>query len=209
MTFRPVGAGLAALAIIAWVPVGAAGRGPAQLAAPQANGAAVVGAWQLDRARTADSQETWRRSVDAMRANEQVPPGNDADPLATALMRQIDSPDWRLRTAMRDLLEVAERLDFRVGQGKVTITDDLDRALTFATGGDREKHQLAATEFHARTKWNGEALTQDISADLLALSVVYLPSDDGRALLMSIKVVRPQFSPPFKEITRIYVRRPS
>ena len=111
-----------------------------------------------------------------------------------------------LRTAMRDLLETAESLAFQIKPDAVTITDDLNRALTYATTATKEKRQLAATKFDVKTRWNGQALTQEITAWTFAMTEVYLLRDDGQELLVSIKIDKPQFQPPIKNIARVYVR---
>lgn len=167
----------------------------------------LSGSWKFDRSQTKDNQDAWRRRVDAMRITDPATFGQtNSDPTASSIARTVESPDWLLRSALRDLLEIAERLSFQVDDASVTITDDLNRVLTFATTGTREKRQLAATEFDAKTTWTGAALTQDIRASSLQLTEVYLPSKDGRQMIVSIKVVKPQFQPPLKDILRVYVR---
>jgi hypothetical protein len=111
-----------------------------------------------------------------------------------------------LRTAMRDLLETAERLSFQIKPDSVTITDDLNRTLTYATTGTKEKRQLAATKFDVKTRWNGQALTQELTAWTFGMTEVYLLRDDGQEMLVSIKIDKPQFQPPIKNIARVYVR---
>jgi hypothetical protein len=159
----------------------------------------------LDRVKTKETQDVWKRRLDALRAAQ------EADPDAGSMfnLRTSHAPfagDWQLRSAMRDLLEVAESLSFRVSSDSVTITDDLQRALTFATSGNKEKRQLAATEFNVRTRFTGGALTQQMTVDALMLTEVYLPSEDGREMLVSISVDKPDFQPPLKTIMRVYTR---
>jgi hypothetical protein len=167
----------------------------------------IAGAWKLDRAKTKDDQDVWKRRLDALRAAEVAEAADTTGYLAA--LHQSHSQyngDWELRSAMRDLLEVAERLSFRVSTDSVTITDDLDRALTFATSGNKEKRQLAATEFNVRTRFSGGALTQLVTVDELMLTEVYLPSEDGSEMLVSITVDKPEFQPPLKNIMRVYTR---
>ena len=167
---------------------------------------ALTGTWKLDREKTKDSQDVWKRRLDAMRAAQQ-----DENPDAAGIfaLRTGHTPytgEWLLKSAMRDLLEVAERLSFTVSGQSVTITDDLQRALTFATSGNKEKRQLAATEFNVRTRFSGGALEQQMTVDELVLTEIYLPSDDGREMLVSINVDKPDFQPPLKSIMRVYTR---
>ena len=190
-----------------WLVLGlawsASAQGPAATELPVA--AEIAGTWKLDRAKTKDNQDVWKRRLDALRAAQEA----DPDSVSLFNLRTSHAPftgDWQLRSAMRDLLEVAESLSFRVAPDSVTITDDLQRALTFATSGTREKRQLAATEFNVRTRFTGGALTQQMTVDELVLTEVYLPSEDGREMLVSISVDKPDFQPPLKTIMRVYTR---
>lgn len=172
--------------------------------------AGYLGSWKVDRRQFPDDQDVWRRRVDAMpddtaasRRTIVGPP----DPLLSAPILNASGLDIALlRTAMRDLLETAERLSFQIKPDAVTITDDLNRTLTYATTGAKEKRQLAATKFDVKTRWNGQALTQEISAWTFSMTEVYLLRDDGQELLVSIKIDKPQFQPPIKNIARVYVR---
>jgi hypothetical protein len=177
-------------------------QGPAAAGSPAP--AELVGTWKLDRTKSKDDQGVWKRRLDALRAAQEAEP--DAGMFNLRTSRAPFSGDWQLRSAMRDLLEVAESLSFRVSPDSVTITDDLQRALTFATSGTKEKRQLAATEFNVRTRFTGGALTQQMTVDELMLTEVYLPSEDGREMLVSISVDKPDFQPPLKTIMRVYTR---
>jgi hypothetical protein len=193
--------------VAGWLVLGLAWSSSAQ--GPAANGSTastdLVGTWKLDRVKTKENQDVWKRRLDALRAAQEADPNTGS----VFSLRQAHAPfagDWQLRSAMRDLLEVAESLSFRVSPDSVTITDDLQRALTFATSGNKEKRQLAATEFSVRTKFTGGALTQQMMVDELTLTEVYLPSEDGREMLVSISVDKPDFQPPLKTIMRVYTR---
>ncbi len=166
---------------------------------------ALIGVWKLDRTKTKDDQDVWKRRLDGLRAQQAVN-APASDPFAQRQARPPVINDWQLRSAMRDLLEVAEQLSVRVESDSVTITDDLERVLKFATNGSKEKRQLAATPFVVRTRWSGAALTQDISVSELGMTMIYLPSEDGREMLVSISVDKPAFQPPLKQIMRVYTR---
>lgn len=182
-----------------------AAQGPSLAAAPTP-AAQLVGSWKLDRAKTKDGQDVWKRRLDAMRAAQIAEPADAAGMFALHTGHAPYTGDWQLKSAMRDLLEIAERLSFRFSDESVTITDDLNRALTFATTGTKEKRQLSATQFNARTRFSGGALTQLVTSDELALTEVYLPSEDGTEMLVSITVDKPDFKPPLKDIMRVYTR---
>lgn len=194
--------------VVGWLACGL--MAPASAQQPVTDGslaaAQLVGTWRLDREKTKDGQDVWKRRLDAMRAQQEA---EMPDFFGSASQRTSHGPlstDWTLKSAMRDLLETAQRLSFRVSGDSITITDDLDRALTFATTGSKERHQLAATEFNARTRFSGGALTQQLTVDQLALMEVYLTSADGKEMLVSISVTKPDFDPPLKPIMRVYTR---
>ena len=167
----------------------------------------LVGTWKLDRAKTKDNQDVWKRRLDAMRAAQEAGPPDAASLFASRAGHVPYTGDWQLKSAMRDLLEIAEKLSFRFSEDSVSITDDLNRTLTFATTGAKEKRQLSATEFNARTRFSGGALTQLVTSDELTMTEVYLPSEDGSEMLVSITVDKPDFKPPLKDIMRVYTRQ--
>ena len=108
---------------------------------------------------------------------------------------------------LRDLLEIAESYSVTIDAGRATFTDDLERVLVFSLNGRKEKHRLAATEFEARTAWDGARLTIDIEAyGGFRMSQVYVPSEDGQSLFVAMVVQKPKFTPPIKNVTRVYRR---
>jgi hypothetical protein len=173
----------------------------------------IVGTWRIDRQQPLDGQEAWRRRIDALELSQSIgpsqqpAPGRPYDPNAgMPLISGSGLEMAAVRTAMRDLLEIAERLSFHVAADTVTITDDLDRALKFSTRGAKDKRLLAATEFTAKTQWTDRVLTQEISAWTFRMTEMFLPSNDGQELLILIKIQKPTFSPPIKDMTRMYVK---
>jgi hypothetical protein len=202
-----IGTALALLTLSGAASAHRAAAPPRAQSTPDRSG--FAGAWKVDRHQFPDDQDVWRRRVDAMPAD---PAGARAvagppDPMLSAPLISASGLDIALlRTAMRDLLETAERLSFQIKPDAVTITDDLNRTLTYATTGTKEKRQLAATKFDVKTRWNGQALTQELTAWTFGMTEVYLLRDDGQEMLVSIKIDKPQFQPPIKNIARVYVR---
>jgi hypothetical protein len=194
--------GCAVACLVRGLAAAQSGPGPADRPASTP----LIGVWKLDRAKTKDDQDVWKRRLDGLRAQQAASAPLNADPFGSRQVRPPVINDWQLRAAMRDLLEVAEQLSFRMEGESITITDDLERALKFATKGAKEKRQVAATPFMVRTRWNGAALTQDITVAELGMTVIYLPSEDGREMLVSISVDKPTFQPPLKNIMRVYTR---
>jgi hypothetical protein len=126
----------------------------------------------------------------------------------TSSRRRMDEATHR-RT-MRDLLEIAEGYVVRPEADRVTVTDDLGRALVFMLDGRKTKHRLGGTEFTSRSRWEDARLTVDIEAEAgFKMSQVFLPAEDGAALFVGMVVTKPQFTPALKNIQRVYRRAPS
>ena len=196
-----------------------------------ANPAKLAGTWSFDDGASREDHRNWRRPV----GNPQ-PMGNPSTgtggvgPRRTGgggmpaggggtggggwgggdgfIPRPTSSTfDTELRRVLRDLLEVAETYEIELRDGQVVITDDLERSLTFSTSGRKEKHRLGATSFDAKTSWEGALLKQDIeSIGGFRMSQVFLPTEDGSSMFVSIRVEKPEFTPPIKPITRTYRR---
>lgn len=111
------------------------------------------------------------------------------------------------RDTQRDLMEIAPRLHFDVTPTAVTITDDLDRVLTFSTDRRRQKYQLGAAVFDAKTYWDGGQLKMDIEGpDGLKITEVWFLSDDGSRLYLIIRVGEPTKDEPPVGVNRVYNR---
>jgi hypothetical protein len=203
-----IGTALALLTLTAAASAHRTSALPLRQSVPARGG--FAGMWKVDRHQFPDDQDVWRRRVDAMpvdpAAGRPVIAGQPDPLLASPLTGGSGLEIALLRTAMRDLLETAERLSFQIEAGSVTITDDLNRMLTYATTGKKEQRQLAATKFDVKTQWNGQALTQELTAWTFGMTEVYLMRDDPQEMLVSIKIDKPQFQPPIKDISRVYVR---
>lgn len=171
-------------------------------AMPGAPPPSVEGTWGFNANETHEDQRNWRRVVHPDLDTSQPPPA----PSRLGVLPP-EAYDNDVRRALRDLLEVAQSYTLSVHDKDVTITDDLDRATTYATDGHREKHQFGATEFDSRTTWDRALLSQQIDAlDMIKMSQVFMPSEDGRSLFIWIKVDKPDMTPPIKPITRVYSR---
>ncbi len=93
------------------------------------------------------------------------------------------------RDMMRDLLEIAETLEFTVSDGAVTITDDLERVRTFSTDGSRQRTRLGASEFSARVRWDGNRLRRDIEGTFgFRMTETYFLSPDANRLFVILRV---------------------
>jgi len=93
------------------------------------------------------------------------------------------------RDTQRDLMEIAPELRFAVTPTSVTITDDLDRSLTFQTDGRKQKYQLGAAIFDAKTSWEAGQLKNDMEGpDSLRITATYFLNEDGNRLFLILRV---------------------
>ena len=117
------------------------------------------------------------------------------------------SQEPMLRRTLRDLFEIAERYGVRVEQDRVTFTDDLDRVLVFTLDGKKQKHRLGATDFTSKASWDGVRLTLNLEAPYgFQMTQVFVPSEDGDSLFEAMVVLKPKFTPPIKNVQRVYRR---
>jgi hypothetical protein len=180
---------------------------------------AIAGRWTFDDKDSREDQKNWRRPVaddtQTLTGPRSTPPAvglwtpgpgvpmNGVGPRSSAGLFDND-----VRRAMRDLLELAPMYDVSIGDGTVTITDDLEHKTTFATDGRKEKHMQGATEYESHTTWNADGqLVQDVSwTKELRISEIWFPGDDGASLFVWMKVLKPTFTPPVKDIRRTYTK---
>jgi hypothetical protein len=195
---------------------------PAVAPAPKLPTLALAGTWTFDEKGTFEDPRNWRRPVVAdsgvPRAGSLsssggstygsgspgpgVPLGYGGPRSAAGLF------DNDIRRAVRDLLEPAATYVIDVGNDTVTLNDDLQRATTFATDGRREKHRSGATQYESKTSWNADnQLVQELSHGRdLKVSLIWLPANEGKALFVWIKIEKPVFTPPIRDIKRVYLK---
>jgi len=214
-----------AVAIAVTCVTTAAARQSAVATPPTASAAArlgpdvLAGRWTFDDKDSHEDQRNWRRPVaddtQALTGPHAAPPAvggwmpGPGVPMSAAGPRSSAGIfDNDVRRAMRDLLELASSYKISLGDSIVTITDDLEHTTTFATDGRKEKHTQGATEYESRTIWNADGqLMQDVTwTKELRVSEVWFPGDNGASLFVWIKVLKPTFTPPVKDIRRAYVR---
>lgn len=197
--------------------------GPVVTPTPKLPMTALAGTWTFDEKGTSEDQRNWRRPVAADAAVTRpgstpssggsstygtgspgpgVPLGYGGPRSASGLF------DNDVRRAMRDLLELAQQVTIDVGNDTVTLGDDLQRSTTFATDGRREKHRSGATEYESKTSWNADnQLVQELSRGKdLKVQLIWLPANEGKAMFVWIKVEKPAFTPPIKDIKRVYLK---
>jgi hypothetical protein len=112
------------------------------------------------------------------------------------------------RDLMRDLLEVPVELAIKVTADAVTITDDLDREHTYPTTGRKQKYQLSASVFEARSYWDGAHFKKDIEGtEGFRMQETYFVSEDGQRLFVILRVGDPQDkTAPIVGVNRVYDR---
>jgi hypothetical protein len=111
------------------------------------------------------------------------------------------------RDAQRDLMEIALELKLVVTTTAVSVTDDLDRTLTYPTDGKKQKYQLGAAVFDAKTYWDGGQLRNDIEGPLgLKITATYFLSEGGDRLFLILRVGDPVKDAPPVGVNRVYDR---
>lgn len=111
------------------------------------------------------------------------------------------------RDTQRDLMEIAPELQLAVTPSSVTIKDDLNRELTFSTDGKKQKHQLGAAIFDAKTTWTAGQLKNNIEGpDGLKITATYFLSEDGDRLFLILRIGEPAKDEPPVGVNRVYDR---
>jgi hypothetical protein len=111
------------------------------------------------------------------------------------------------RDTRRDLLEIAPALALAGTAESLTITDDLERQLSFPADGTRQKYQLGAAVFEARGVWDRDRFVVEIEGpDGLQIHETWFLSQDGSRLFLVIRVgeVAPGVRPV--GVNRVYDR---
>lgn len=111
------------------------------------------------------------------------------------------------RSLTRDLLEVPQTFTIKVSPQDVTFTDDLERARSYSTTGEKQKYQLGAARFNAVAEWTGAQLQKRIdAADGFRMTEVYYLSADGQRLFVILRVGSSRKGAPVMGINRVYDR---
>ncbi len=93
------------------------------------------------------------------------------------------------RDMVRDLMEIAETLEFVVTDESVTITDDLGRARTYPTDNERYPYRLGGSAFDARARWEGTRLVREIDGTFgFHMNETYFLSPDRDRLFVILRV---------------------
>jgi hypothetical protein len=168
------------------------------------------------------------RSEDAPGATHRSKAGSGPDPAAAGAMAgthgitgfgqgnaPVQSPFASLivnerRDLVRDLLEVPVELTIKLADGSITFVDHLARELTYQTTGKKQKYQLSASIFEAKTYWDGPQLKKDIEAtEGFKMRETYFLSEDGKRLFVIVRLGDPKGKDPEAPIVgvnRVYDR---
>ena len=129
-----------------------------------------------------------------------------------------------LRCFGQQLIIGSEALAIRVGPDAITIDDDLREPTRYAAGqtttikvgtgqtvrGIVPQCLVSSIKVSVKTSWNGDALVQELwTRDLLEIVRItrtFMPYDEGRKMLLVIKVLEPKLKDPVKDIERVYLR---
>jgi len=111
------------------------------------------------------------------------------------------------RALSRDLLEVPEALTIKVSSDTVVITDDLKRERTYFTDGRKQKYQIGAASFEARTYWDGSHLRKEIEGAYgFRMTETYFLSADGSRMFVVVRVGQQKKDAPLVGFDRVYDR---
>lgn len=111
------------------------------------------------------------------------------------------------RDMVRDLMEIAETLEFLVGEDAVTMTDDLGRERTYPTDDRPRAYRLGASEFRARTRWEGNRLHRTIEGTFgFRMTETYFLSPEADRLFIIMRVDAVSRGRPPLGADRVYDR---
>ena len=181
------------------------------------------GAWHL---RFADADAERLDELEVSGRRQVVVPRVDTAPIVDPGARALDSElaetasAAALEKARNDeqylndhhmLLAPANHLSIAVTSFTVTIVHDSESSTySYSASGESEKQLWAGIAVNVKSAWTDAALAQEIEGDHdLKLSQVFQPSPDGQALTVTLNVISPKLAPPFKPLTRMYVRVPA
>jgi hypothetical protein len=111
------------------------------------------------------------------------------------------------RDLARDLLEIPEALTIAVAPEAVTFTDDLGRERVYVTDGSKQEHQLGASRFTVRTRFDNGQLRKAIEGGFdFKMTETYFLSPDGKRLFVIVRVGEPEKGRTQAGFNRVYDR---
>jgi hypothetical protein len=173
------------------------------------------GTWEYNAERSIDATtgrpETARGTGDRLGVGRGLAATSAATPSAPSSASAIRAGLYNLylerRDTRRDLMEIAPTLHLDASADGLTVTDDLDRVLSFPLDGSKQKYQLGAALFDARSYREDEQLRTEIEGpDGLKMSQTWLLSEDGSQLFLIIRVGEPVKDARPVGVNRVYDR---
>lgn len=184
----------------------------------------LAGTWKLDVSGPPEDEKNWHRPDRVKGGNR---PADGSEPAGGTLVPEW-SKVWSLNTFGRTLIAPSETLAFQVQSDAVTMRDDFREPTRYeTTGRSRAMEVLAGTArsigmsaahsmsmtVSVRSSWNGAALVQEIwtrdTREIVRITRTFITYDEGRKMLLVIKVLEPKLKEPVKDIERVYLRQPS
>jgi hypothetical protein len=183
----------------------------------------LSGTWKLDASGPPEDEKNWNRVPSQ---TNRTNPGatTDARNRATgADARQQSEGVYSLRTFGRTLIAPSVTLAIQVQPDAVTIHDDFREPMRFETTGRARTMEvlpgtarsvgmntLRSMTVSAKVSWNGAALVQEVwtrdTSEIVRITRTFIPFDEGRQMLLVVKVLEPKLKDPVKDIERAYVR---
>ncbi len=114
-----------------------------------------------------------------------------------------------MRTLIRDLMEVPEKLILKVTSDGISVTDDLERERVYPTDGKERKYQLSGAQYEAKVLWEGPQLKREIKGgyNFKMTEVAFLSADGNRMyIIIRLGDQTRKPPPPTVGVNRVYDR---
>ena len=188
---------------------------------PASNRQQLTGTWKLDKSAPPEDEKNWKRPD---RRKVENPVEAALWPTGTA-----PAPEWGKVTSIsrfgRTLIAPSETVVFQVQPDSATMRDDFREPTRYETNGRARTIEVLAGSAQPRgafgspsgsftvsvkTSWNGDAFVQELwtrdLTELVRVTRTFISFDEGRKILLVIKVLEPKLKEPVKDIERVYLR---
>jgi hypothetical protein len=181
----------------------------------------LAGTWKLDRSGPPEDEKNWNRQT---RPTNRTTPA-DAGKGSGGMPAPIPDRDniASINTFGLTLIAASETLVFQVQPDAVTMRDDFREPMRYETNGRARTMEVLAGSARSvavsaprsftvslKSSWNGDALVQEVwtreTREIVRITRTFIPFDEGRKMLLVIKVLEPKLKDPVKDIERVYVR---
>ena len=193
--------------------------------APAPNRQLLTGTWKLDHTGPPEDRRNWDRYVPP------TPPKDGSNPIRG--VNEVGPRNYEgshiisLMVFGRMMLIESEMLAITLAPGAIVIDDDFREPTSYETNGRATTINVLrsyargspdhwyvskpkAIKVSVKSSWNGDALAQELWTrdleEIVRITRTFTPFDEGRKLLLVIKVLQPKLKNPVKDIERVYLR---